>query len=115
MLISRGAVENSNPNAVDVLEGQKKLYMLIDKVKRNESLLYLTQRRKEHINARLKEIDKKMANLSSTTSGPSPLPPLPSLVANAALASFLLDNAKPLTAGNLYTNCLLYTSDAADD
>ena len=104
MLISRGAVENSNPNAVDVLEGQKKLCMLIDKVKRNESLLYLTQRRKEHINARLKEIDKKMANLSSTTSGPSLLPSLPSLVANAALASFLLDNAKPLMAGNLYTN-----------
>ena len=38
MLISRGAVENSNPNAVDVLEGQKKLCMLIDKVKRGTDL-----------------------------------------------------------------------------
>ena len=85
-------------------EGQKRLNQLTEYIKSNESFLYLAQRRRDIINYRLKEIEKKMTSLSSNASAPGSQPPFSSLVAKPVLASFLLDKAKPLTLGDYYTN-----------
>lgn len=46
------------------IEEERIVATLIDHMKRNESLIYLVQRRKEYINNRLKEIDKRLASMN---------------------------------------------------
>ena len=55
---------------IEIEKEERIVATLIDHMKRNESLIYLVQRRKEYINNRLKEIDKRLASMN-------PAPPRP--------------------------------------
>ncbi len=48
---------------IEIEKEERIVATLIDHMKRNESLIYLVQRRKEYINNRLKEIDKRLASM----------------------------------------------------
>lgn len=50
--------------AIEIEKEERIVATLIDHMKRNESLIYLVQRRKEYINNRLKEIDKRLASMN---------------------------------------------------
>lgn len=52
------------PPTIDIEKEERVVATLIDHMKRNESLIYLVQRRKEYINNRLKEIDKRLASMN---------------------------------------------------
>lgn len=54
--------------AIDIEKEERIVATLIDHMKRNESLIYLVQRRKEYINNRLKEIDKRLASMNPAPS-----------------------------------------------
>ena len=50
--------------AIEIEKEERIVATLIDHMKRNESLIYLVQRRKEYITTRLKEIDKRLASMN---------------------------------------------------
>ena len=49
---------------IEIEKEERIVATLIDHMKRNESLIYLVQRRKEYINNRLKEIDKRLVSMN---------------------------------------------------